>query len=70
MHRPASLSYVAEYERLIERAGLVEDVHTADAQLERGAGVSHEAAKQQVLSRGSPDRPALRQELDDDDLGR
>jgi antitoxin YefM len=47
----AVLLDIAEYEQLLERAELLEDIHTAEAQLERGEGISHESAKQQVLSR-------------------
>jgi antitoxin YefM len=47
----AVLLDVAEYERLLDRAELLDDVRTAEAQLARGEGVSHEEAKRQVLSR-------------------
>jgi antitoxin YefM len=47
----AVLLDVAEYERLLERAELLSDVRTAEAQLARGEGVAHEEAKQQILSR-------------------
>ena len=47
----AVLLDIAEYEQLLERAELLEDVHAAEAQMERGEGISHEAAKQQVLAR-------------------
>ncbi len=47
----AVLLDVAEYERLVERAELLEDVRVAEEQLARGEGVEHEAAKQQVLAR-------------------
>jgi antitoxin YefM len=47
----AVLLDIAEYEQLLERADLLEDIHKAEAQLERGEGISHESAKQQVLSR-------------------
>lgn len=47
----AVLLDVSEYERLVERAEVLEDIHTAEEQLARGAGVEHEAAKEQVLAR-------------------
>jgi antitoxin YefM len=47
----AVLLDISEYERLLERAELLEDIRTAEAQLSRGEGVSHQMAKQQVLSR-------------------
>lgn len=47
----AVLLDVSEYERLVERAELLEDIQIAEEQLARGEGVEHEAAKQQVLAR-------------------
>lgn len=47
----AVLLDVREYERLVERAELSEDVRVAEAQLARGEGVHHETAKQQVRAR-------------------
>lgn len=47
----AVLLDVDEYERLIERAELLEDVATAEEQLARGEGLEHEAARAHVLSR-------------------
>jgi antitoxin YefM len=47
----AVLLDIAEYERLVERYELAEDVRTAEAQLERGEGVDHAAAKNAVLNR-------------------
>lgn len=47
----AVLLGIAEYEQLLERAELLEDIRTAEAQLGRGEGISHETAEQQVLSR-------------------
>jgi antitoxin YefM len=47
----AVLLDIAEYEQLLERAELLGDIHHAEAQLNRGEGVAHESAKQQVLSR-------------------
>jgi antitoxin YefM len=47
----AVLLDVGEYERLVDRAELAEDVRAAEAQLARGEGVPHETAKQQIRSR-------------------
>lgn len=47
----AVLLDIAEYERLVERSELAEDVRTAEAQLARGEGVDHAAAKKAVLKR-------------------
>lgn len=49
----AVLLDVEEYERLIERAELLDDVATAE-QLERGEGIDHDQAKTQVLARLQP----------------
>jgi len=42
---------IHEYERLVERAEFGEDILSAEAQLKRGEGVPHKAAKEQVLKR-------------------
>lgn len=47
----AVLLDIAAYERLVERSELAEDIRTAEAQLERGEGVDHAAAKKAVLKR-------------------
>ena len=47
----AVLLDVSEYERLVERVELLEDIRTAEEQLARGEGVEHQDAKAQVLSR-------------------
>ena len=47
----AVLLNLQEYERLVERAELVEDVRTAETQLEAGEGISHKAARAQVRKR-------------------
>lgn len=47
----AVLLDITEYERLVERSELAEDVRTAEAQLERGEGMDHAAAKKAVLKR-------------------
>jgi len=41
---------IAEYERLMERAELLEDVATAEEQIAAGEGIEHEEAKRQILS--------------------
>jgi antitoxin YefM len=47
----AVLLDVEEYERLVERAELLEDIAAAEAELDRGLGVEHEEAKAQVSER-------------------
>jgi prevent-host-death family protein len=47
----AVLLDIAEYERLVERSELAEDIRTAEAQLERGEGVDHPETKKAVLKR-------------------
>jgi len=47
----AVLLKVEEYERLVERAELAEDIRAAEAQLDRGEGVSHRTAREQVRKR-------------------
>ena len=47
----AVLLDVEEYERLVERAELLEDVALAEQQIERGEGIEHEAAKARLLKR-------------------
>jgi antitoxin YefM len=47
----AVLLDVEEYERLVERAEIIEDVAAAEEQLARGEGVEHAAAKAQMLGR-------------------
>jgi PHD/YefM family antitoxin component YafN of YafNO toxin-antitoxin module len=47
----AVLLNVAEYERLVERAELAEDIRTAEAQLERGEGIPHGTAIKTVRKR-------------------
>ncbi|MFW6201655.1 MAG: type II toxin-antitoxin system Phd/YefM family antitoxin [Gemmatimonadota bacterium] len=47
----AVLLDVGEYERLVERAELAEDVRVAEAQLARGEGVRHEEAKERIRTR-------------------
>jgi antitoxin YefM len=47
----AVLLDIAEYERLVERAELLEDITAAEEQIAAGEGIKHEDAKQQILSR-------------------
>lgn len=47
----AVLLDVEEYERLVERAELLEDIAVAEAELARGEGVDHAAAKAEILDR-------------------
>lgn len=47
----AVLLGVAEYERLVERVEVLEDIRIAEAQIARGEGVEHDEARQQVLAR-------------------
>jgi antitoxin YefM len=47
----AVLIDVAEYERLVERAEVLEDIRVAEEQIARGEGIEHEEAKQQLLAR-------------------
>ena len=47
----AVLLDVGEYERLTERAEVLEDIRLAEEQVSRGEGVEHDEAKRQVLAR-------------------
>ena len=47
----AVLLDVEEYERLVERAEVIEDVATAEEQLGRGEGVSQEEARARIQAR-------------------
>lgn len=47
----AVLLDVSEYERLVERAELLEEIRTAEEQIARGEGVDHDEARAQLLSR-------------------
>jgi antitoxin YefM len=42
---------ITEYERLVERAELLEDIAIAEVQIAAGERLDHEEAKQQVLNR-------------------
>jgi antitoxin YefM len=46
----AVLLDVSEYERLVERAEVLEDVRLAEGQITRGEGVEHEEARRRVLA--------------------
>jgi antitoxin YefM len=47
----AVLMDVTEYENLIARLELLQDIETADAQLNEGLGISHSAARKNALER-------------------
>ncbi|HET7273647.1 MAG TPA: type II toxin-antitoxin system Phd/YefM family antitoxin [Longimicrobiaceae bacterium] len=47
----AVLLNVEEYERLVERAELIEDVATSEDQLRHGQGITHEKAQERLRSR-------------------
>jgi antitoxin YefM len=47
----AVLLDISEYERLVERAELLEDIATAEEQIAAGESIEHEEAKQQIRSR-------------------
>ena len=47
----AVLLDIAEYEKLVERSELAEDIRTAEAQLARGEGVDQATAKKALLKR-------------------
>jgi prevent-host-death family protein len=47
----AVLIDVAEYERLVERAEVLEDIRVAEEQIARGEGIEHKVVEQQLLAR-------------------
>ena len=47
----AVLLDVDEYERLVERAELLDDIATAERQIDAGEGVEHEAARAELIRR-------------------
>ncbi len=47
----AVLLDVDEYERLVERAELMDDIATAEQQIDRGQGVEHETAMADLLDK-------------------
>ena len=46
----AVLLDVAEYERLVERAEVLEDIRVAEAQIARGEGIEHEEVERRLLA--------------------
>jgi len=42
---------VAEYEKPLEKIELLTDIQTAESQLNKGEGISHEEAKRKVLEK-------------------
>ena len=47
----AVLLDVNEYETILEKVELLEDIQMAESQIEKGKGIDHEKAKAQVLKR-------------------
>ena len=47
----AVLLGVSEYERLVERAEVLDDIRAAEEQVARGDALGHDEAKRQVLAR-------------------
>lgn len=47
----AVLLDVAEYEALIERSEVLQDIHTAEGQLKEGKGLGHKEAQKRVMDR-------------------
>lgn len=47
----AVLLDIAEYERLVERAEVLEDIRVAEEQIARGEGIPHDQATQRLLAR-------------------
>jgi len=47
----AVLLDVNEYETMVEKVELLEDIQMAESQIEKGKGIEHEKAKAQVLKR-------------------
>ena len=45
----AVLLDVAEYEALIEKSEVVQDIHMAEQQIEEGKGISHKDAKSRIF---------------------
>jgi hypothetical protein len=42
---------VEEYERLVERAELLQDIATSEEHIDRGEGIEHDAARAELLRR-------------------
>lgn len=47
----AVLIDVSEYEALIDKIELLQDIHAAEQQLEAGKGIGHEEAKKRILEK-------------------
>jgi antitoxin YefM len=47
----AVLLDVSEYEKLLAQLELLQDVHTAESQIDHGRGISHTAARKKALER-------------------
>jgi prevent-host-death family protein len=47
----AVLLDVNDYERLVERAAVLEDIRIAEEQIARGEGLEHDQAREMVLAR-------------------
>ncbi|MEK6302754.1 MAG: type II toxin-antitoxin system Phd/YefM family antitoxin [Acidobacteriota bacterium] len=47
----AVLLDVSEYEKLLAKLELMQDLHTAESQIENGRGISHTAARKKALKR-------------------
>ncbi len=45
------LMNVAEYEALLEKLEILQDIHHAEQEIQQGKGIPHETAKKMVLSR-------------------
>lgn len=50
----AVLLDVLEYEALLEKLEILQDVHQAEIQLREGKGIEHESAREQALARLNP----------------
>ena len=47
----AVLLDVSEYEKLLAKLELLQDIHTAESQIDDGRGISHTAARKKALER-------------------
>ena len=47
----AVLLAVSEYEKLIAKLELLQDIHTAEDQIDAGQGITHAAARKEALER-------------------
>lgn len=48
-HSAAVLMDATEYENLMEKLELLQDIHEAELEIQAGKGISHEKAKKQLL---------------------